>query len=132
MGLRRCSMDQTIEYEYHRYICPPKDGKTLYVFKYLNPLNGQMVAHLVAKVYDNETYNEIYLDELYVEPYARRQHLASKLMEEAIKLKTNQPIYLDCYTDNYPALSLYMKFGFEIDEEYEFNDETLYRMIKRN
>ena len=48
-----------------------------------------------------------------------------------MKLKTNQPIYLDCYTDNYPALSLYLKFGFEVDEEYEFYDETLYRMIKK-
>ena len=110
----------------------PKMERPYMYSVYLNPLNGQMVAHLIATVYDNETYNEIYLDELYVEPYARRQHLASKLMKEAIKLKTNQPIYLDCYTDNYPALSLYMKFGFEIDEEYDFNDETLYRMIKRN
>lgn len=120
-------MNQNIEYEYHRYVCPPKNGMTRYLFKYSNPLNGEMVAQLIASVYDNE----IYLDELYVKPYARRQHLASKLMEEAMKLKTNQPIYLDCYTDNYPALSLYLKFGFEVDEEYEFYDETLYRMIKK-
>ena len=121
-------MNQNIEYEYHRYVCPTKDGMTKYLFKYSNPLNGEMVAHLEASVYDNE----IYLDDLYVESYARRQHLASKLMEEAMKLKTNQSIYLDCYADNYPALSLYMKFGFEIDEEYEFHNETLYHMIKRN
>ena len=121
-------MNQNIEYEYHRYVCPPKNGMTKYLFKYSNPLNREMVAHLEVSVYDNE----IYLDDLYVESYARRQHLASKLMEEAMRLRKDQTIYLDCYTDNYPALSLYMKFGFEIDEEYEFHNETLYRMIKRN
>ena len=121
-------MNQNIEYKYHCYFCPPKNGMTKYLFEYSNPLNGEMVAHLEASVYDNE----IYLDDLYVESYARRQHLASKLIEEAMRLKADQPIYLDCYKYNYPALSLYMKFGFEIYEEYEFYNETLYRMIKRN
>ena len=34
-------MNQNIEYEYHRYVCPPKNGITKYLFKYLNPLNGK-------------------------------------------------------------------------------------------
>ena len=121
-------MNQNIEYKCHRYVCPPKNGMTKYIFEYSNPLNGEMVAHLEASVYDNE----IYLDDLYVESYARRQHLASKLMEEAIKLRKDQTIYLDCYTDNDPALKLYKKFGFEIYEEYEHFGSTLYHMKKNN
>ena len=124
-------MNQAIKYEYHRYVCPPKNGMTRYLFKYSNPLNGEMIAHLIASEYDNESYNEIYLDALYVEPQVRRHHVATKQIEEAMKPKTNQTIYIDCYADNYPALNIYMKFGFEIDEEYEFYDETLYRMIKK-
>ena len=41
----------------------PKMERPYMYSVYLNPLNGQMVAHLIATVYDNETYNEIYLDE---------------------------------------------------------------------
>lgn len=122
----RCNMNQGTKYELHRYICPPKDGMTKYAFEYSNTKNGRMVAHLVVKVYDTA----IYFDELFVMPYARRKHLASKMLEEAIKLRKDQIIYLDCYTDNDPALSLYKKFGFEIYGEYELFDATLYHMKK--
>lgn len=121
-------MIKNIKYEFHRYVCPPKDGKTLYVFKYLNPRNGRMVAYLEATVTDNV----IYLDDLFVMSYARRHHLASKMIEQAMGLRENQVIRLDCYPDNYPALALYRKFGFEIDGEFEDPAGcTLYHMIKR-
>ena len=119
-------MDQNTKYKFHRYVCPPKDGMTKYVFGYTNPRDGRMVAHLEVRVYDIA----IYFDELFVMPYARRQHLASKMLEEAIKLRKDQTIYLDCYTDNDPALKLYKKFGFEIYEKYEYFGSTLYHMEK--
>lgn len=121
-------MDQDSRYQCKRYVCPPKDGKTLYVFKYLNPINGRMVAHLEATVSDDE----IYLDDLFVMSYARREHLATKMIEQAISLRKNQVVRLDCYPDNYPALDLYKKFGFEIDGEFEDPaGYKLYHMIKR-
>lgn len=121
-------MNQDCEYKLRRFVCPPKDGKTLYVFKYMNPRNGRMVAYLEATVTDNE----IYLDDLFVMAYARRHHLATKMIEQAMSLRENQVIRLDCYPDNYPALALYRKFGFEIDGEFEDPaGYILYHMIKK-
>ena len=121
-------MAQGIKYELHRYVCPTKDGITKYAFQYSNTRNGRMAAYLKVKVCDTA----IYFDELFVMPYARRQHLASNMLEEAIKLRKDQTqtIYIDCLTDNYTALALYKKLGFEIYGEYENRGNKLYHMKK--
>lgn len=121
-------MNQSVKYECHCYVCPPKDGMIKYAFEYSNPRNGRMVAYLKAFVYESE----IHLDELFVMPYARRHHLAANLIEQAIALRTNHTIHLKCYADNDPALALYKKLGFKINgESKDLCGYTLYHMIKK-
>ena len=123
-------MYQDTNYAYRYWVCPEKIGVieyTKYIFEYLNPDNGRMVAHLEAFVY----VNEIHLNDLFVIPYARRHHLATKLIEHAMEFRENQIVHLECYADNYPALALYRKLGFEIDGEHEDRDSILYHMIKK-
>ena len=130
MGLRRCAMYQDTDYRYQCWICPERVGiieYTKYIFEYLNPDNGRMIAHLEAFVYTNE----IHLNNLFVIPYARRQHLATKLIDRAMEFRENQTVHLECYADNYAALSLYRKLGFEIDSECENRGDKLYHMIKK-
>lgn len=131
MGLRRCTMlYQDTDYRYRCWICPEKAGiieYTKYIFEYFDHDNGRMVAHLEAFVYENE----IYLNDLFVMPYTRRQHLATKLVEHAMEFCENQTVHLECYADNYAALSLYRKLGFEIDSECENREDKLYHMIKK-
>ena len=86
-----------------------------------------MVAHLEAFVYTNE----IHLNDLFVIPYVRRQHLATKLIEHAMEFRENQTVHLECYADNYAALSLYRKLGFEIAGGWESQGDKLYHMVKK-
>ena len=126
---------QDTEYRYRCWICPERVGMfehtmidyTKYIFEYLNPDNGRMIAHLEAFVYTDE----IHLNDLFVIPCARRQHLATKLIEHAMEFRENHTVHLECYADNYPALALYRKLGFEIDGEGENRGDTLYHMIKK-
>ena len=121
---------QDTDYRYQYWVCPERVGVieyTQYIFEYLNPGNGRMIAHLEAFVYTNE----IHLNNLFVIPYARRQHIATKLIERAMEFRENQTVHLECYTDNYPALALYKKLGFEIDDECEDRGDKLYHMIKK-
>ena len=122
---------QDTDYIYRCWACPERVGVieyTKYIFEYLNRDNGRMVAHLEAFVYTNE----IHLNNLFVIPYARRQHLATKLIEHAMEFRENQTVHLECYADNYAALSLYRKLGFEIDDECEDRGgDKLYLMIKK-
>ena len=123
-------MYQDTDYRYQCWICPERVGvieHAKYIFEYLNPDNGRMVAHLEAFVYTNE----IYLNDLFVIPYARRQHLATKLIEHAMEFRENQTVHLECYADNYAALALYRKLGFEIENELGDRDSILYHMIKK-
>lgn len=126
---------QDTDYRYRCWICPERVGMlehtmidyTKYIFEYFDPDNGRMIAHLEAFVYADE----IHLNDLFVIPYARRQHLATKLIEHAMEFRENQTVHLECYANNYPALALYRKLGFEIDDEGENRGETLYHMIKK-
>ena len=121
---------QNTDYIYRCWTCPEKVGVieyTKYIFEYLNRDNGRMVAHLEAFVYTNE----IHLNDLFVIPYARRQHLATKLIDHAMEFRENQTVHLECYADNYPALALYRKLGFEIENESGDCDSILYHMIKK-
>lgn len=121
---------QNTDYIYRCWICPESVGVieyTKYIFEYLNRDNGRMVAHLEAFVYTNE----IHLNDLFVIPCARRQHLATKLIEHAMEFRDNQTVHLECYADNYAALALYRKLGFEIGNESEDRDSILYHMIKK-
>ena len=123
-------MYQNTDYMYRYWICPERVEVveyTKYIFEYLNPDNGRMVAHLEAFVYTNE----IQLNDLFVIPYVRRQHLATKLIEHAMEFRENQTVHLECYADNYAALSLYRKLGFEIVGGCENRGDKLYRMIKK-
>ena len=120
---------QNTDYIYRCWICPERVGvieRTKYIFEYLNRDNGRMVAHLEAFVYTNE----IHLNDLFVIPYARRQHLATKLIEHAMEFRENQTVHLECYADNYAALALYRKLGFAIDGECENRGDKLYHMKK--
>lgn len=121
---------QDTDYNYRCWICPKRDGMIEYtncIFEYFDHDNGRMVAHLEAFVYENE----IYLSDLFVTPYERRKHLATKLIDHAMEFRENQTIHLECYADDYPALALYRKLGFEIDGECENRGDNLYHMVKK-
>lgn len=124
-------MYQYADYNYRCWICPKRAGMIEYtncIFEYFDHDNGRMVAHLEAFVYENK----IYLNDLFVMPCERRHHLATRLIGHAMEFRENQTVHLECYADDYPALALYRKLGFEINgESKDLCGNTLYHMIKK-
>lgn len=85
-----------------------------------NKINGYLYA---IDFIDNIDLLSIFVDNNY-----RHQNIASKMLDELIKLSINKTITLEVSSENIPALNLYLKYGFKtvgIRKKYYQNSDAL-------
>jgi ribosomal-protein-alanine N-acetyltransferase len=94
----------------------------------------KIVGYIMSRAENSEKFHVISLAVL---PEYRHKHVATKLLDKTIKTMSNPLnvfcVYLEVRQSNFPAISLYKKFGFEVRKSLEryYNDgENAYLLLK--
>lgn len=103
------------------------DSKQIYLNGYLG---GELVAHakitVIPTIYEAMNTFAI-LNHVCVKPSARRNHLGTKLLDEAFRIcKENNVKVVELWSKNFrqAAHSLYRKYGFEVVDAKFFSREV--------
>ena len=91
----------------------------VYVFGYF--IDG--IIRGFIRIQYKEKYNAYAIGMLFVDPSYHRCGIGSSLLKKMITHFGNRDILLNVFTDNFPAIELYQKFGFTIERILNCSDD---------
>lgn len=91
----------------------------VYVFGYF--IDGIMRGFI--RIQYKEKYNAYAIGMLFVDPSYHRRGIGSSLLKKIVTQFGNRDILLNVFTDNFPAIELYQKFGFTIERTLNCSDD---------